>query len=94
MTHLYVSHDLRLFEAPADTALAKDITQGDFDCRRAYRRLDGKWWAYLSTVHKGYNLLTVIRARLVELRGVEAVIKAEALRVPFDYLPPFPVSYT
>lgn len=86
--HLYVSADLQWFEVPADTALAHDITQGDQDCRRAYRRVDSRWWAYLTRMHAGFVVLSQIRKRLVELRGEDAVAKGEAVRPSHDYFPP------
>lgn len=88
--HLYVSADLQWFEVPIDTALAHDITQGDQDCRRIYRRVDSRWWAWLNRMHHGYTVLRQIRARLVELRGDDAVTKAEAIRPALDYFPPLP----
>lgn len=95
--HLYVSADLQWFEAPADTSLGIDITQGDQDCRRAYRRLDSRWWCWLTRMHAGFTTLSQIRKRLVELRGEDAVAKAEAMRPAPNYFPPlarFPVEVT
>jgi hypothetical protein len=89
--HLYVSADLQWFEVPTDTALAHDITQGDQDCRRAYRRVDSLWWAWLHRMHGGFVVLSQIRKRLVELRGENAVAKAEAMRTGHDYFPPLPI---
>lgn len=94
--HLYVSQDLVWFEAPTDAGYGVELTQGDGDCRRVYRRLDSLWWTWLARMHAGYPELAKLRARVVELRGEDAVAKAEAIRPALDYFPPvprFPVSH-
>lgn len=95
--HLYVSADLQWFEVSKDTALANDITQADQDCRRAYRRVDSQWWAWLHRMHSGFVVLSQIRKRLVQLidqrghAGEESVAKAEVMRPAYDYFPPLPI---
>ena len=88
--HLYVAADLQWFEAPEDTALGQEVTQADQDCRRVYRRLDSTWWLWLCRMHAGFVVLSQIRKRLVELRGEDAVTKAEAMQLPPNYFPPLP----
>lgn len=89
--HLYVSADLQWFEVPQDTALGIEVTQGDQDCRRVYRRVDSQWWCWLHRMHAGFVVLSQIRKRLVELRGESAVAKAEAMRPAPNYFPPLPI---
>jgi len=88
--YIYASADLQWFEAPENTALGQEITQGDQDCRRAYRRLNAQWWAWLHRMHTGFPMHDQIRRRLVELRGEDAVAKAEAIAPTYDYFPPLP----
>lgn len=86
--YIYASADLQWFEVPENTALGQEVTQGDQDCRRVYRRVSGKWWSWLHRMHTGFLVHDQIRRRLVELRGEDAVAKAEAITPTYDYDPP------
>jgi hypothetical protein len=84
------SHEVRWFEAEPELAedLADDLTQVDADgIRRAYRRLDGLWFAFLADRAKPEQWAP-IRARMIELRGAELVRKAEAWPISHDYILP------
>lgn len=85
---LYVSADLRWFEASADERLAMDITQGDEDGLRAYRRVDGRWWAWLSQSATDHPIVIELRARLVEIFGPDRIAQSESFRLPWRYAPP------
>ena len=89
---LYVAYSpqtnaVRWFEVTDDLAddLADDLTQLDPDgIRRAYRRLNGAWFAYLH----GRALSSQwapIHARMVELLGPEKVARGESYVISFDY---------
>jgi hypothetical protein len=85
---LYVSADLRWFESIADDRLANDITQGDDDGPRAYRRVDGRWWAWLHQSATDHPTVVELRTKVVALFGADRVAQAEAFRLPWRYAPP------
>lgn len=78
---------LRWFEgSPEEVAgLADDLTQVDCDgIRRVYRRADGLWYAYLFT-RVPADVLAPVRERMIEIRGLTLVAKAERCVVSVDY---------
>ena len=82
--------EVRWFEEVPELAqaLAIDLEQVDADgIRRAYRRVDAIWWAYLCNRTQGPDA-AALRARLVAIRGEETVKRAEQLAISNDYLPP------
>ncbi len=92
---LYVAYSeatksVRWFEVTAEEEedLADDLSQLDADgIRRAYRRLDGRWFAFLHA-HANADQWAPIRARMIEIVGAEKVAKGEAPAISFDYRTP------
>jgi hypothetical protein len=87
---LYVSPDLRAFEADAAERLAIDVTQQDEDGTRVYRRLDARWWGWLSRERRGKPGLAELRERVVALHGAERAAQAEAMQLGWAYRAPVP----
>jgi hypothetical protein len=90
---LYVSADLRWFAADASDRLAYNLTQGDEDGVRAYRRADRFWWAWLARRHAGDPRLAELREILVCWHGADRVALAEATVLGFGYEAPTPLRH-
>ena len=89
MIAIWVSADGQWFEEPDTTVLAQDVTQADPDGRRAYRRLDGKWWSWLSHHLPGdHSSRPILRARLIAAHGEANVTLCEKHRLSRSYRPP------
>jgi hypothetical protein len=87
-TILYVSPDLRIYEASADERLSGDLIQTDADGRRVYRKLDGLWYRWLFATYRGFGRIAELRQHLVAKHGEAAVALAESKPPRADYVIP------
>lgn len=90
--HLYVAFDvptsvIRTFRAPADSGLAREVTQVDSDeVRRAYRRADRYWVSFIRRLGED-EAVAELCLELVAVHGPSA-IDPEPLALPFGYTVP------